>query len=170
MKGYQDMKNVMVINMGLKSIRCIIFDETGAKLSSAAIAINTAINQERVEQEPAEWWEKAKQIIGKALADCNHIRIDYITVTTSASCLVCVDKEGKSLCRAFMISDKRAEAECKDIEALKAYKDVLIRTGISMSSSLMLPRILWVKRHLPHVFEKTAHFLAPNDCFLIWLV
>lgn len=163
MKGHQDMKNVMVINMGLKSIRCIIFDETGAKLSSAAIAINTAINQERVEQEPAEWWEKAKQIIGKALTDCNHIQIDYITVTTSASCLVCVDKEGKSLCRAFMISDKRAEAECKDIETLKAYKDVLVRTGIPMSSSLMLPRILWVKRHLPHVFEKTAHFLAPND-------
>lgn len=169
MKGHPGMKNVMVINMGLKSIRCIIFDETGAKLSSAAIAINTAINQERVEQEPAEWWEKAGQIIRKALADCNNIRIDYITVTASASCLVCVDGEGRPLCRAFMVSDKRAEAESREIEGLTEYKEVFGRTGLAMSSSLMLPKIVWVKRHQPQVFEKTAYFLTPNDYMVFQL-
>jgi hypothetical protein len=44
----------MVINMGLKSIRCIIFDSEEHKLSSAAVAINTAINDKCVEQSPEE--------------------------------------------------------------------------------------------------------------------
>lgn len=163
------MKNVMVINMGLKSIRSIIFSETGAKLSSAAIAINTAINQERVEQDPEEWWDKAKQVMIKTLADCNNIKIDYITVTASASCLVCVDGDGRPLCRAFMISDKRAEEESEEIISLTEYEEVRRKTGMNMASSLMLPRILWVKRHLPQVFEKTAYFLSPNDYMLYQL-
>lgn len=48
------MRRVMVINMGLKSIRCIIFDSEEHKLSSAAVAINTAINDKCVEQSPEE--------------------------------------------------------------------------------------------------------------------
>lgn len=86
------MCSVMVINMGLKSIRCIIFDSKGRKLSSAAVAINTAINDKCVEQEPEEWWEKAEIVMRKAFKEAKLTRIDYITVTTSASCLVCVDR------------------------------------------------------------------------------
>lgn len=105
------MKNVMVVNMGLKSIRCIIFNQNGLKLGSAAKAINTAINDKCVEQDPDEWWEKGILVVRKALSDAGCPQINYITVTTSASCLVCVDKYGNPLQKAFMISDKRADSE-----------------------------------------------------------
>lgn len=91
------MKNVMVVNMGLKSIRCIIFNQNGLKLGSAAKAINTAINDKCVEQDPDEWWEKGILVVRKALSDAGCPQINYITVTTSASCLVCVDKYGNPL-------------------------------------------------------------------------
>ena len=47
------MKNVLVINMGLKSIRSIIFNQNGLKLGSSSLAINTAINDKCVEQSPS---------------------------------------------------------------------------------------------------------------------
>ena len=107
------MRSVIVINMGLKSIRCIIFDSEGHKLSSAAVAINTAINDKRVEQDPEEWWEKAVIVMRKAFKEAKLRRVDYITVTSSASCLVCVDKGGNPLGRALMISDKRANRKSR---------------------------------------------------------
>lgn len=127
------MKNVLVINMGLKSIRSIIFNQNGLKLGSSSLAINTAINDKCVEQSPNEWWEKANTVIHKSLRDSGNPHIDFITVTTSASCLVCIDENGNPLQRAFMVSDKRAEKEAAEI------------------------------KQMPDVFEKTEYFVTPND-------
>ena len=161
------MKNVMVINMGLKSIRCIIFNQNGVKLGSYAIAINTAINDYCVEQDPNEWWEKAKLVMANSLKDAGKPYIDFITVTSSASCLVCVDKNGNALQRAYMVSDKRAEEEAKEIKSTREFTNIYNETGVDISSSLMLPKILWVKRHLSDIYDKTEFFMSPND-FLIY--
>lgn len=163
------MKNVMVINMGLKSIRCIVFNENGMKLFNEAIPIKTAISAEKVEQDPREWWQSAEKLIERAACECKDICIDYITVTASASCLVCVDKKGTPLMRAFMVSDKRAEEESKYISELDEFKKVYEETLLDMSASLMLPRILWVKRNMPEVFDETDKFLSPNDFMLYML-
>lgn len=160
------MKNVMVVNMGLKSIRCIIFNQNGLKLGSAAKAINTAINDKCVEQDPDEWWEKGILVVRKALSDAGCPQINYITVTTSASCLVCVDKYGNPLQKAFMISDKRADSEAIEIKNMPEFGPVLEKTRLDMASSLMLPKIYWVKKHMPETFEKTQYFMSPNDFLL----
>lgn len=153
----------MVINMGLKSIRCIIFSRTGVKCGSASVAINTAINDIRVEQNPEEWWDKTQQVISAAIKDAQGAAVDYITVTTSAACLVCTDITGNAIGRALMVSDKRAEEEAAYIASLPSFRDVKKRTGLSASASLMLPKILWIKRHKTEVFEETVFFLTPND-------
>lgn len=163
------MCSVMVINMGLKSIRCIIFDSNGHKLSSAAVAINTAINDKCVEQAPEEWWEKAIQVMTKSYRDARLSRIDYITVTASASCLVCVDGNGMSLGKALMISDKRAEKETELIRAMPEFNTIFRQTGFDLSVSLMLPKIFWIKRNREELFEKTAYFLTPNDYLIAML-
>lgn len=160
------MKNVMVINMGLKSIRCIVFNEDGMKLYNEAIPIKTAISAEKVEQDPKEWWQSAEKLIGRAACECKNICIDYITVTASASCLVCVDKTGIPLMSALMVSDKRAEEESQYISQLEEFKKVHEETLLDMTASLMLPRILWLKRNLPEIYRETDKFLSPNDFML----
>lgn len=163
------MSNVLIINMGLKSIRCIIFDQNGRKLGAAALAINTAINDKQVEQEPSEWSEKAKAVMEKAFVEAGKIRIDYITVTTSASSLVCVGSDGVPLGRAIMVSDKRAAEEAQMIAQLPEFVKVQEATGLNISASLMLPKILWMKRNQPEIFYKTAFFLTPNDYLIHYI-
>lgn len=163
------MANVMVINMGLKSIRCIIFHHTGLKLGSAALAINTAINDKRVEQDPNEWKEKAETVMSRAAADAGIRQIDYITVTASASCLVCMDEKGNAAAKALMISDRRAFMEAEAIREMPEFVSVKEDTGMDISASLMLPKILWVKRNLEDVFDKTRYFTTPNDYLIYWL-
>ncbi|WMC93872.1 xylulokinase [Kineothrix sp. MB12-C1] len=163
------MKNVMVINMGLKSIRCIIFNEMGTKLYNEALPIKTAISAEKVEQDPEEWWQSAKELIIRGVRECKEVCIDYITVTASASCLVCIDENGVPLMRASMVSDKRAEDESLYIAKMDEFKEVYKETLTDMSASLMLPRILWVKRNMPEAFNRTDKFMTPNDYMLFML-
>ncbi len=163
------MNNIMVINLGLKSIRCIIFDSNGMKLGSASAAIQTAIDDVRVEQSPAQWKEKAFDVMQNALSEARASKISFLTVTTSASCLVCMDANGNPVRDAIMVSDKRAVKEASFINELSSFKPVKEKTGLAVSASLLLPKILWVKKNQPDIFEKTAYFLTPNDYLIHFL-
>ena len=159
--------NVLVLNMGMKSIRSIIFDEMGKKLASVSRTLTSAINDIRVEQYPDEWWEKAIEVMKTSILYAKVRNIDYITTTTSASCLVCMDENGNPLGNAIMVSDKRATAEVEEIRNSRSYDAVEKETGLPVSVSIMLPKILWIKNNQPEVFDNSRYFLTPND-YLIY--
>lgn len=157
------MKTILVLNMGMKSIRSIIFDAEGNKLASSSVPIETSLKGEKVTQLPAEWWEKACNVIRETIADAGNITIDYLTVTSSSSCLVCVDRNGEALMPCMMVSDKRAKEESNIISSLRTFAEVKKQTGLKTDPSLMLPKALWVKRHERDIYDKTYKLLAPND-------
>lgn len=161
--------NVLVLNMGMKSIRSIIFDENGSKLAAASKTLTTEINDIRVEQDPVEWWDKAVDVMKASLERARLNQVDYITVTSSASCLVCVGRDGNPLDKAIMVSDKRASEEARIIEDSLYFKSIETETGLRITSSLMLPKILWIKKNKPDVFTGTNHFLSPNDYLIFCL-
>lgn len=161
--------NVLVLNMGMKSIRSIIFDEDGKKIASASQTLTSAINDIRVEQYPDEWWGKAIEVMRSSIRDAKLKTIDYVTVTTSASCLVCVGELGNPVGNAIMVSDKRATAEVDEIENSPFYEEIMKDTGLKVSVSLMLPKILWIKNHDPDIFNKSKYFLTPNDYLIFKL-
>lgn len=162
------MKRILVINMGLKSVRSILFREDGVKLATAAEPIETRLTDEQVTQDPKTWWRLADQTARECLRDAGSGRVDYITVTTSASCLVTVDSNGNSDGDAIMVSDKRAQAEAEFLAQLPAFRELQKTYGLKIpDASLLLPKLLWVKNHEPNRFAKTAKALAPND-FLIF--
>lgn len=156
------MSYVLVLNMGLKSVRSIIFDKKGNKLSSSSLPLETALSGVHVTQSPSEWWSKSQRVIIDSIHKAG-VEIDYITVTTSAACLVCVDEIGNELERAIMVSDKRAIAESKELEKTMTFENVETSTGVGSDPYLMLPKILWIKNHEPEVFDATYKFLSSND-------
>ena len=160
------MKTILVLNMGMKSIRSIIFDSEGNKLAQAALPIETSLSGECVTQNPREWWEKAGRVIRETVADAAGVKIDYLTVTTSSSCLVCVDRDGEALTPCIMVSDRRAVSESNFIKTDPAFETVKRETGLDADPYLMLPKALWVKRNQKEMFDRVYKLLAPND-FLI---
>lgn len=161
------MKTILVLNMGMKSIRSIIFDEEGNKLAFAAVPIVTSLAGNTVTQIPLEWWEKACEVIAETISDAGNIMIDYLTVTSSSSCLVCVDKDGNELLPCIMVSDKRAQKESDFIMKTLAFAKVKEKTGLTMDASLLLPKALWIKNHEKEIYEKTDKFLTPNDYLIM---
>lgn len=157
------MNTVLVLNLGMKSIRSIIFDANGNKLASASEPIETSLEGEKVTQLPSEWWEKACHTIRETVTDAGHIEIDYLTVTSSSSCLVCVDKNGEALMPCMMVSDRRAKEESIFIEKLKTFEEIKRQAGLYSDPSLMLPKALWVKKHEKDIYGKVYKLLAPND-------
>lgn len=160
------MKRILVINLGMKSVRSIVFDSEGRKLASSSLPIETYLCKECVTQDPDEWWEKASVVVRESIIDLDKDDIDYITVTSSSSCLVCVNDEGQSIYKSIMVSDRRATSEAKLIAEHPLYIAWNGGIGGICDTSLMLPKILWVKDNEPILFKQTYKYLAPNDYFI----
>lgn len=153
----------LVLNLGLKSLRAIVFDENGNVHFKNSLSVETYINADRVEQDPNEWWEKTEKLLLEIKANKKlSADIKYMTFTSSSSCLVAVDEECKPLYNTIMVSDKRAVSESNYIKKiLKNHK-----LDVRVDSSLLTPKILWLKKNEKKIYNKTAYFLSPNDFFI----
>ncbi len=158
-----EVKTILVLNMGMKSIRSILFDDRGYRLAFASLPIETSLTGEMVTQQPQEWWEKACRVIRETILEAGGIPVDFLTVTSSSSCLVCVDRQGEALLPCMMVSDRRAGEESKFMSRAVSFPGVYARTGVGADPSLMIPKALWIKNHESGVFDKIYKMLSPND-------
>lgn len=152
-----------VVNLSLRSIRIIIFDDTAQKVYEDWLPIRTYVNGVSVEQDPNEWWQLFVELLKKVFSDSSiGTRIRFMTVTSSALCLVPVDKNGHVLHNAMMVSDKRAFEESEFIK--KRFPDLFEgASAFKAEPSFMLPKILWLKKNEPTVFAHTYRYMSSND-------
>lgn len=154
----------LVINLGLKSIRGIIFDEGGNQLHATSYPVQTTLFQEKVEQDPEEWIELLKSILSdiKNNTDLNS-QVKYITVTTSSSCILGIDEMGVPLTPVMMVSDKRASEISDKIASDEKYKQINGDSQITCAASSLVPKALWYKRNKPETFEKVKWWVGAGE-------
>ncbi len=160
---------VLILNLGLKSIRAIVFNKKGQKLKSVSKPVNTFLYGEQVEQDPEEWWQKGIEVIKEAVRESEIKKsIQYITVTSSSSCLVPVNSGGQSLTSSIMVSDRRAVLQAEILKKTSQFQSLQKENpNVVAQPSLMIPKIMWMQNKEPELFSQTKYFLSPND-FLIY--
>ena len=150
----------LVLNLGFRSVRAIVFGSDGRVLASSSRRVSTFLSGDFVEQDPNEWWEKGLTCMREVL---EHVpEVDFITVTASAACVVPVDEDLNPTMNTILVSDKRAREEASYISRLESFK----KLPYEARAYYTIPRILWIKRNRPEVYEKTCKFLSPNDFFI----
>ena len=155
-----------VLNLGLKSMRAAAFDDRGRRIGIVYRPIATRLGEGMVEQDPEEWWRSALDTLDELVATADlRGRVDRITVTGSAGCLVALDGDGHPVRPAIMISDVRAQGHAARIAAHKAYGR-LTRASARVTPDLMVPKIAWFREHEPAGYAKARWLVSPND-FLV---
>jgi len=154
---------IAVINLGLKSIRCIIFDEAGRKLATASRPVHTYLRSREVEQDATEWLRLLEEVSREAAAGVGGGRVEAVAISASASCLVAVDADGRPTFPVMMVSDSRCVREVEELRNHPRFQEVAEATGMGVTADLMLAKILWLRKHRPDVFERTRFFMSPAD-------
>lgn len=154
---------IAVINLGLKSIRCIIFDEGGRKLATASRPVHTYLRSREVEQDATEWLRLMEEVSREAAAGLSGGRVGAVVISASASCLVAVDADGRPTFPVMMVSDSRCVREVEELRDHPRFREVAEATGMGVTADLMLAKILWLRKHRPDVLERTRFFMSPAD-------
>lgn len=158
-----DNTSTLVVNLSLRSVRIILITDNGQKLYEDWRPVRTSIHASSVEQNPTEWWELLLELFSTlALRTDLTSHIRYISVTSSALCLVAVGRSGNPLGHSIMVADTRATKEAEEMaERFAPYFQAA--RGVKADASFMMPKILWIARNEPERFKKTYKFLSAND-------
>lgn len=115
------------------------------------------------EQDPEDWWRATLEAVralrhrhGAAFA-----AVRGIGLSGQMHGAVLLDAEGRVLRPAILWNDGRSAAECAELEA--AVPDLPRLAGNRAMAGFTAPKLLWVRRHEPEIFARTARVLLPKD-------
>ena len=163
---------VLGIDLGSTSVKAAVLDRTGDCLSLFSEAYPTARSSaDRAEQDPADWMRLIDAALARFSAGGFAGRIGVGGLCSQVNTHVFVDRAGEPLMPAILWQDTRASAEAAELDARVSTEEKIRWLGapIPIDASHPLARMLWVSRHLPKVWEKTARVLLPKDFCLLKL-
>lgn len=111
------------------------------------------------EQDPEDWW----QATSRALARLGAPDVAAIGLSGQMHGLVCLDAADRVLRPAILWNDQRTGEECEEIEDRLGLERLVGLTGNRALTGLTAPKLLWLRRHEPGVFERIERILLPKD-------
>ncbi len=167
MRGY-----VIGVDVGTASARAGLFDLHGNRLAIATEPIQIHRPQhEYAEQSSEDIWHAVGEVVRRVVRESKVKPEEVLGIGYDATCsLVVLDPNDQPLSisptgdpqwNIIMWMDHRAIAEAEEINA--GDYEVLRYSGGALSPEMEPPKLLWLKRHMPEVFERAGKFLDLAD-------
>ena len=167
---------VAAIDVGTGSARAGIFDAAGAMLGRAECPIETYTTPDgHSEQDASQIWRASCAALQAARSEAATAPDRIAGLAFDATCsLVLRDAGGRPVTVSttgddrrdtILWLDHRAAAEAGACTATG--HPVLASSGGAMSPEMQIPKLMWLKRHLPRSWDRTALAFDLTD-FLAW--
>jgi len=154
------------IDLGTTNIKGNLMDDQGNLVSTASRPNGKILpGQNRVEQDPMEWWDNACSILKEmteAAGEETVSRVKGISISSQCITLLPVDKDGNPLYNAIIYQDSRAAAETDEVCEVMGFERFVNIVGGLPSVGFMPGKLLWFKRNEPELFAKTHTILQAN--------
>src|SRR6266567_832536 len=160
------------VDVGTSSARAGVFDEKGTLLATARHPITVWHEAGNVvEQSSSEIWAACAASVCAAMAEAalppsavKGIGFDAtcsLVVLDAGANPLTVSTSGEARRNIIVWMDHRAIAEARLVN--DTHDDVLRYVGGSISPEMEIPKLLWLKRHLPSSFRSAGHFFDLAD-------
>ena len=153
------------IDAGTSGVKAIIINETGETLGIGYKECNLITPRPLwVEQDPNDWWAACDYAIREAVTKSGRGQdVAGIGLTGQMLGNTMLDKDMKPLGNCMIWLDQRATEERDEIENKLGIDTMLDITANFNLTGYWAPKLMWVKKHLPDIFEKTRMVLFPKD-------
>ncbi len=161
------MSYLLGIDIGTSGTKTLLVDDRGRIRASVTVEYPSyAPKPAWSEQAPDDWWRATQQSIRKALraAKARPAEVAGIGLSGQMHGSVFLDKAGKVLRRAILWNDQRTGAECDEItQAAGGRRRLIDLVSNPALTGFTAPKILWVRRHEPRIYDRAARILLPKD-------
>jgi D-xylulose kinase len=162
------------IDSGTQGTKAVVFSREQGRILAEAYADHQLIENigGRREQEPQWWIEACSTVISQLLTESGVSRhmIRAIGVSGQQHGMVPLDADGEVIRPAKLWCDTETAPQCDQItEHIGSHAKVIELIGNSIAAGFTASKILWLKQHEPHSYERLATVLLPHDYINFWL-
>jgi len=157
---------ILAHDLGTTGNKATLFDTDGTAVATAFEAYETAYPHPNwVEQDPADWWQAARDSTRELLDTSSAAPGDIAVVSFSGMMngALAVDATGTPLRPTILWADQRATAEAEFLAQCCGVEQVYRRTGHRPGASYTAAKMLWIQRHQPELYARTHQFLQAKD-------
>lgn len=155
------------IDMGTGSSKGVLVDAAGAVLASATIPHSMSLPRPGWAEVDAEatWWQEVCELSRRLSAEAPPgSGIAAMCVSGVGPCLVLCDDDLRPLRPAILYGvDTRAKAEIRSLTEEFGADAILRRAGTLLSSQAVGPKLEWVRRLEPEIFERASGWYGSNS-------
>ncbi|MBE0578357.1 xylulokinase [Devosia sp.] len=152
------------IDIGTSGVKALLIDEHGRALGDASAASVEPVRPHPgwSEQNPADWWNATLAAVDKLRAShpSELASVRGIGLSGHMHGATLLGKNDEVLRPAILWNDGRSAAECKEMEA--ALPTLRQLAGNIAMPGFTAPKIAWVRKHEPQVFDQIAKVLLPK--------
>ena len=152
------------LDLGTSAVKAVLVDEAQTIVAETTAAIRTQHPHPLwAEQDPDDWWAAVCGVLDGFRARHPDLmqRVRGIGLSGQMHGAVCVDASGRPLRPAILWNDVRASAEAAELA--RNYPDLPATVGVVPMASFNAPKMMWLARHEPGVFDAVDAVLLPKD-------
>src|SRR5688572_20876321 len=159
------------VDIGTYSSKGVLVKTDGVVVASHTVPHEMAMPRPGFFEHDAEgvWWHDFLVIIKNLLQKSGVDPKQVLGIGTSAigSCVLPIDENGRPLRPGILYGiDSRATEEIAYLEHELAKVERFKESGLHLDAQASGPKVLWVRRHEPEVYEKTRWFLT-SEAYLV---
>lgn len=151
---------VISVDCSTSASKAIVWDKEGQPLAEGRAPFSLLNPQPTWwEQRAEDWWEATACAIREATCGVDPSRLAALCMTHQRETFVPVDEKGNPLRNAIVWLDERSWEEVKDIDSIYGAEKFHKVSGKPLSTTPSIPKILWLRKHEPAIFERTYKYL-----------
>ncbi len=152
------------IDIGTSSVKALLIDDNQKVRASASHDLS--VNRPHPlwsEQRPEDWWDGVVAVLDQMRAEHAGLMAALRGIGLSGQMhgATLLDADDRPLRPCILWNDGRSERECGELEQREARFRSL--GGNIVMPGFTAPKLEWVRKHEPDVFEKTRKVLLPKD-------
>lgn len=152
------------IDIGTSGVKTTVVDVTGSVHAHAYRPFTTyGAKEGKRELNPLEVEEKSFEAVREVLAETKQEKIELITISSLGEAVVPVAKDGTVLMNSIIGSDPRGSVELKALCHVMGEETLTQITGLNLSYIYSLNKILYVKKHYPHIHDRVWKYMCFTD-------
>lgn len=151
------------IDAGTSGLKVILVDDSQAVIDARTVKLTVqSPHRGWSEQDPESWWAALCEAMDALTAAHPQAMaaVRGIGLSGQQHGAVLLGEGGAVLRPCILWNDVRSEAECRLFE--ERFPESRAVTGNLAMPGFTAPKLMWVQRHEPEIFEKTRHVLLPK--------
>ena len=157
------------LDLGTSGLRALLVRVDGSVVGSAEATYPVSHPQSGwSEQNPADWVTACESVVAKLRAAHPQDWPDLsgIAVAGQMHGATLLDAKDDVLRPCILWNDTRSFAEATDLDGQPGMREI---SGNIVFPGFTAPKLVWLARHEPKIFERVAKVLLPKDYLTFWL-